>query len=309
MNNIQPLLSICIPTYNRENILDKALENIEREVKTIDINEIELIIYNNCSSDNTESVIYKYIQKGLPIKYNKNETNLGADGNFKKCFEATKGQYLWLLSDDDHLKEKSLSYILNLLRNTNYGLIHFKVDTKENKDVKVYNNSYSFLSDVNYLITFISANIVNTSFIKEINLDKYLGTSLIQLPIYLSTAKKLPQNMIIYKNDIFTPAVDVNRSGGYNFFDVFVANYLAICKEFLCDTPEARECYKKMKRMQYEIVGLSFFLLFARNRKYFSFKKFHRTLFKYYGTEPYFYYSPFYKIIKRIYRKFFKITK
>ena len=58
------------------------------------------------------------------------------------------------LGVDDHLKEKSLSYILNLLRNTNYGLIHFKVDTKENKDVKVYNNSYSFLSDVNYLITF-----------------------------------------------------------------------------------------------------------------------------------------------------------
>ena len=59
MNNTQPLLSICIPTYNRGNILDKALENIERELRTIDINEIELIIYNNCTSDNTESVIYK----------------------------------------------------------------------------------------------------------------------------------------------------------------------------------------------------------------------------------------------------------
>ena len=306
MNNTQPLLSICIPTYNRAKILDRALENIERELKSIDINEIELVIFNNCSKDDTQEIVYKYINKGLPIKYSKNEVNVGADGNFKNCFEAAKGQYLWLLSDDDHLKEKSLSYVLDLLRGTNYGLIHFKVDTKENKGTKVYNNSYSFLSDVNYLITFISANIVNTKFIKEINLSKYIGTSLIQLPVYLLTAKKQSKNIIVFNNNIFTPAVDVNTSGGYNFFNIFVTNYLAICKEYISDSTEARECYEKMKRKQYEIVVISFFFAFYRNRKYFSIKNCHMILLKNYGTNLYFYYLPFYRIIKGIYRKLFK---
>ena len=71
MNNTQPLLSICIPTYNRAKILDRALENIERELKSIDINEIELVIFNNCSKDDTQEIVYKYINKGLPIKYSK----------------------------------------------------------------------------------------------------------------------------------------------------------------------------------------------------------------------------------------------
>ena len=43
MNNTQPLLSICIPTYNRAKILDQSLENIERELRTIDTNDIEFI--------------------------------------------------------------------------------------------------------------------------------------------------------------------------------------------------------------------------------------------------------------------------
>ena len=55
MNNTQPLLSICIPTYNRAKILDRALENIERE----------LVIFNNCSKDDTQEIVYKYINKGL----------------------------------------------------------------------------------------------------------------------------------------------------------------------------------------------------------------------------------------------------
>jgi glycosyltransferase involved in cell wall biosynthesis len=63
INKAQPLLSICIPTFNRAYILEKTLHSIVSQKIFQDTNEIEVIVSDNCSSDNTFEIVNKYIKK------------------------------------------------------------------------------------------------------------------------------------------------------------------------------------------------------------------------------------------------------
>ena len=87
----QPLLSICIPTWNRAKYLRISLESFLKQLRGIDRQEVELFVSDNCSDDETPTVVKEYVQKGLPITYNRNEENLGASGNFVKCMQWASG--------------------------------------------------------------------------------------------------------------------------------------------------------------------------------------------------------------------------
>ena len=218
MYDTKKLLSICIPTYNRAKILDNALKAIQKELKTIDCSEIELIVSDNCSPDNTEEVVQNYIQTGMPIVYSKNTTNLGKDG--------------------------ALSFLLAKLKNTDYGLIHLKIFPKEkDEETKIYQTIEEYLSDISYWITFISSNIVATKFVPTINFKKYMGTWFTLIPLYITAAKESQKNLMINKR-IFEDAADGATNGGYNFFEVFVVNYLTIRREMLVDTKNETYYYK-----------------------------------------------------------------
>lgn len=66
MKNKQPLLSICIPTYNRSTYLEEALCNIINDTSFSD--DIEIIISDNASTDNTQEIVSKYIKHYSNIK-------------------------------------------------------------------------------------------------------------------------------------------------------------------------------------------------------------------------------------------------
>ena len=68
------LLSICIPTYNREKCLQQCLDSIVNQ-KAFNAN-IEIVISDNASSDNTDELVKKYQEKYTNISYKKNKENL-----------------------------------------------------------------------------------------------------------------------------------------------------------------------------------------------------------------------------------------
>ena len=95
-NNTFPLVTIAIPTYNRaDSYLLQALESAVNQT----YQDIEIIIADNCSTDNTEAVV-----KGLSdprIRYFRHVENIGANNNFNFCLEQARGDYFLLLQDDD----------------------------------------------------------------------------------------------------------------------------------------------------------------------------------------------------------------
>src|SRR5262249_43627784 len=73
----EPLLSICIPTYNRSHFLKECLRSLFAQ--TFDHSAVEVIVSDNASTDDTPNVVRKYAERYPIVKYVRNETNIGAD--------------------------------------------------------------------------------------------------------------------------------------------------------------------------------------------------------------------------------------
>ena len=116
------ILTLCIPTYNRADALKGNIEIIAEQLKEINDGEVEFIVSDNCSTDNTIEVVNHFIDAGIPIIFNKNELNLGSTGNFLKCINLATGKFILLLGDDDYLVSGALKYLLKCLNNKDYGL-------------------------------------------------------------------------------------------------------------------------------------------------------------------------------------------
>ena len=89
MNN-NPLFSICIPTYNRSNELKRCIESIISQDGFDDVN-VEIIISDNCSTDNTDEVVKPYILKYKNIKYYRNKKNVTME-NFPIVLSEATGE-------------------------------------------------------------------------------------------------------------------------------------------------------------------------------------------------------------------------
>lgn len=58
-----PVLSICIPTFNRSTYLSNTLAQLTKEKIFTDSDDVEIVISDNCSSDDTEDICRKYVNK------------------------------------------------------------------------------------------------------------------------------------------------------------------------------------------------------------------------------------------------------
>lgn len=118
---MRPILSICIPTFNKEKNLNECLDSLFLQIK--DRKEIEVIVSDNCSIDKTKEVVYEFIKKSQNIHYQCNDENLGFDGNTVKCIRSARGEYVALLSADDRYLENTIDKILPNIKGKKYSLI------------------------------------------------------------------------------------------------------------------------------------------------------------------------------------------
>ena len=115
----RPLLSICIPTYNRALYLPECLESIVSHYDDPEVLEnIEVVIADNASTDNTTEIVKRYQEKYPNIIYFRNEKNLGFDRSFARLIERSTGKYCLSIGDDDAFFENSLSLIIKKLKHT-----------------------------------------------------------------------------------------------------------------------------------------------------------------------------------------------
>jgi abequosyltransferase len=108
-------LTIAIPTYNRAHLLDRQLLWLSNELQSINSGQIEILISNNCSTDETAKVIEKWQSSFAQAKVfvNCQPTNVGAMRNILYCVEKASGDYVWVVSDDDPICQGTVVYLLN----------------------------------------------------------------------------------------------------------------------------------------------------------------------------------------------------
>ena len=108
-----PLLSLCIPTYNRAGLLEPMLRSLCAQCAALD-EWVEIVVSDNASTDRTQHVV-DAASALYPITYGRNETNVGSR-NFLVAVERASGDYAWVLGDDDLVLEGGLSAVTEALR-------------------------------------------------------------------------------------------------------------------------------------------------------------------------------------------------
>lgn len=97
MDKHLPKISIGLPVYNGEKYLPGALNSLLRQ----DYEDFELILCDNASADATEQICRAYAAKDARIRYFRNETNIGASGNYNRVFQLARGEFFKWASHDD----------------------------------------------------------------------------------------------------------------------------------------------------------------------------------------------------------------
>lgn len=111
VNVNQPLVSVLMTSYNRENLIAQSIES----VVTSTYQNWELIISDDCSVDNTFQIAQTYAAKDTRIKVYRNNKNLGDYPNRNKAASYAKGKYLKYLDSDDLLYYYGLEVIVNYM--------------------------------------------------------------------------------------------------------------------------------------------------------------------------------------------------
>ena len=259
MGNHQPILSICIPIYNRLNYLEKMLARFTED-KDLFEEQIHLFISDNCSEDDLQACCEKYSGEGLKIEYVRNEENIGADKNFEQCFARGKGKYTWLLGSDDIPVRGYLRKLLGMLSAKDYGLFHLSLKKMKEENLKEFVDCNNMLEDININLTFMSSNIVASDKIRVVDLAQYRNTNLIQICAYLTACTESELNAVSYLGNPFEPGSDIANNGGFNFYRVFVENFYKILNDFVGVGKLNTEALERVKRKEFKNYLCRFFV-------------------------------------------------
>ncbi len=110
------LVSVIIPTYNREKLISKAINSVIKQ----DYSDWEIIIVDDRSTDHTKELIEKFIRSDSRIKYYINQRSKGPGGARNYGIEQASGEYIAFLDSDDEWLEQHLSDCIDVLQREEY---------------------------------------------------------------------------------------------------------------------------------------------------------------------------------------------
>lgn len=215
-------LSICITTYNRGNFITQTLDSLLPQLSP----NVELIVVDGCSPDNTEEVMRQYVAKHPEVKYYREQENSGIDKDYDKAVGYAHGQYCWLMTDDDLVKPSALDIILTKLNGINdLVVVNAEVGTLDfskildSKLIKVdadqsytQNDNDRFMRDAGHGLSFIGCVIIKRELWLARERETYYGSLFIhvgvifQQPLLTKIALiSKPLISIRYGNAMWTP--------------------------------------------------------------------------------------------------------
>lgn len=172
MNNI--LLSIAIPTVNRKSFLEITLKEFLPQIER-NLGEVELVISNNASDDDTDSFIQQLKIENDHIKYYNSRTRLNLFESFSKAAEHATGEFVILWGDDDIPAPFFVETILNIIKqDVNIGLIHFNRligynDGNNMRGLKIFQNVFNHtIEEYNKLSDFTKRHFFESTFMSTV---------------------------------------------------------------------------------------------------------------------------------------------
>jgi glycosyltransferase involved in cell wall biosynthesis len=200
-----PLLSICIATYNRASYIGETLDSI---IPQLD-DDVELLVVDGASTDNTEDVVRKFVKKESRIRYVRLSAKGGVDKDYDKSVELARGEFCWLFTDDDLLKSGAVAAVKTAIKEGHDLLVvnaevrdrELSVILERQRIIMQDNKLYSpnemeclFIDALSY-ISFIGAVVIRRSLWLSRERESYFGTEFVHVGVIFQ--KPLPETALI----------------------------------------------------------------------------------------------------------------
>ena len=231
--NENPFLSICLPVYNMEKYIERAILSIINQ----SFQNFEIIIVNDNSNDNTEKIIKRLKLEDDRIKIIKHNKNLGVYSSRVEAILNAKGKYIIIMDPDDMLLNPELFKILYTFNlNYNLDMIEFTVYHQEEPkktiffpDIHDLNHYHKYKDEIIYQpdlsnIIFYKPNTLNYASV----ICRTIWNKLIKKSILLNSIEYLEK---LFKNEYLVTADDtsfnmINFHFANNYSNINLPGYL-----------------------------------------------------------------------------------
>ena len=131
-----PLVSVIVPNYNHEKYLVQRLESIFNQTYS----NIEIILLDDCSRDNSQVILLEYAKKAKVSHCIINNENSGSPfKQWKKGIDLAKGDYIWIAESDDYCSLDFISKLMNsLVRDLSIGIGYCQTNDVDEKGRFLY---------------------------------------------------------------------------------------------------------------------------------------------------------------------------
>ncbi len=260
-----PLLSICIPTYNHAEYLEKMLAQLTA-LPSFRGGEVEIVISDNASTDATQAVGKRYAERfSQVVRYYRNEENV-FDTNFERALARGTGRFLKLANDTLLFSDRGLGEILTCIRRwESLKCVLFFSNVGQNGHEgteKICQTFDDFFDEVSFHSTWIgSFGLWREDFqsFKDFSRASKLQLSQVDVLCRLLFAK----TQVVVNRVKFADSLPRRSIGGYNLAQVFGRNYFSILREYVEKDVFSRSAFRreKFRMLRYHI--LPFYLTFS----------------------------------------------
>ncbi len=193
MTSMTPRLSICIATLNRARFLKETLDSILDQAS----DEVEVVIVDGASSDDTGEVVRRMQERFPRIRYIRREKAMGVDRDFDTAVQYASGEYCWLLCDDDVLKPGAVAKVFSET-SRGYSLLVVNADVwdagyarrLEERRLRIAedrlyppSNFGELFADTGVFLTFIGGVVIRRDLWMARERERYFGTEFIHVGV------------------------------------------------------------------------------------------------------------------------------
>ena len=261
------LLSICIPTYNHDCYLRKMLSQLT-SLESFGNGEMEIIISDNASSDDTRSIGENFAHK-FPgtVKYFRNETNI-CDKNFEKALSHGNGLFLKLANDTLLFSEQGIEVLLDTIRKYSIDKpVLFFSNSSPNQSCKKVFSFDEFFNIVSFHSTWIgSFGIWRSDFLRLKDFSRKSCLQLAQVDVLCRMLNE--KRFAIVEEFNICSLMPRDVIGGYNLSKVFGNNYFTIIGEYVSNSVFSKKAFilERYRMLRYHI--LPFYIKISKHNSF-----------------------------------------
>ena len=201
---MKQLISVIINVYNGEKYIKKCLDSVINQT----YDNIEILVVDDCSKDNTLNIINSYSDKRIRLL--KNKKNMGLSLSRNVGIDNAKGKYLYFVDVDDYIEKDTIEYLYNLIKKYNVKIATCNTLNIYNYDFKLKNESEKiYIKEpkemIRNILLYINNDgttwnkLIDRELFNEIRFeDRIVNDVVVTYKLYMSVDKIVYSNQIKY---------------------------------------------------------------------------------------------------------------